>query len=413
MARGQDKPTVTGGGVDPYVQQSMAQNKQTANNRLLSAMQEASANKRAATAEQGANQRNTQQVQAEQEMNAANMAMQDRRAAEVEKGRREDMEYKRTIDQAQMALTKELEGNRLDWEKAKNSQDLERAKEAEDIEFDLRKLDTLFQARQTANNNNIMTTLLKTGLKREEAKEKFITAQQQQSIDAEQATVIYSKVKEAAYNGTKDILITTKRPDGVIDKSKEGAEKSVMGALQNQISLNRSKVNIEDLRSSRIGELETKIVSGQINFTDLRNARASIEGVQQNLDEKIEEASGIKKDYLTWQRNELSELLGNLNGLVHSKRKLLTDENLTIGSLASRAFGPIDGFSSSSLAKGMKDTGMDFEAMWEEMSKSINPLAPLEIPEGAFKSKRVLDFANSLNNIISGTQAANLEEGVQ
>jgi fido (protein-threonine AMPylation protein) len=163
MARGQDKPTVTGGGVDPYVQQSMAQNKQTASNRLLSAMQEASANKRAATAEQGANQRNTQQIQAEQEMNAANRAMQDRRAAEAEKGRREDMEYKKSIDQAQMALTKELEGNRLDWEKAKNSQDLERAKEAEEIEFDLRKLDSIFQARQTANNNNIMTTLLKTG----------------------------------------------------------------------------------------------------------------------------------------------------------------------------------------------------------------------------------------------------------
>jgi hypothetical protein len=96
---------------------------------------------------------------------------------------------------------------------------------------------------------------------------------------------------------------------------------------------------------------------------------------------------------------------------VHSKRKLLTDENLTIGSLASRAFGPIDGFSSSSLVKGMKDTGMDFEAMWDEMSKSINPLAPLEIPEGTFKSKRVTDFANSLNNIIAGTQSPANKKG--
>jgi hypothetical protein len=184
-----------------------------------------------------------------------------------------------------------------------------------------------------------------------------------------------------------------------------------MGALQEQITLNRSKINIEDLRSSRIGELETKVVSGQVSFTDLRNARATIEGVQQTLDEKIADSIGIKKDYLTWQRNELSELLGNLNGLVHSKRKLLTDENLTIGSLASRAFGPIDGFSNSSLVKGMKDTGMDYEAMWEEMSKSIDPLSPLEIPEGTFKSKRVADFANSLNNIIAGIQAPVNEKG--
>ena len=405
MARGQDKPTVTGGGIDPYVQQSMAQNKQTANNRLLAAMQESSANKRAATAEQGANQRNTQQIQAEQEMNAANMAMQDRRAAEAERGRREDMEYKKAIDQAQMALTKELESNRLEWEKAKYDKDLERAKEAEDTEFDLRKLDSIFQARQTANNNNIMTTLLKTGLKRESAKEKFITAQQQQYIEAEQVNTVFSKAKQSAYEGTRDALFTA--------KTKDEAEKTAMKAVQNQIIMNRSKVNIEDLRSNNIGELETKLVSGQVSFTDLRSARAAIEGVMQTIDEKMSdsEGAGRAQAHWAWQRNELSELLGNLNNLVHSNRKLLTDENLTIGSLASRAFGPIDGFSNSSLVKGMKDTGMDFEAMWDEMSKSINPLAPLDIPTGTFKSKRVADFANSLNNIISGAQASNIVEG--
>ena len=57
MPRGKDAPTEVGGQISPYVQSSMQQNKQLAENRLTTAMQQSGATQRTGMQEAGASGR--------------------------------------------------------------------------------------------------------------------------------------------------------------------------------------------------------------------------------------------------------------------------------------------------------------------------------------------------------------------
>ncbi|KKK55520.1 hypothetical protein LCGC14_3073720, partial [marine sediment metagenome] len=110
MPRGQDAPIRAGGQVDPYIQQSLIQGKQQANSRLIAAMQEAGATKRAEVASATQIKTTASQGRTQRDIAAGQQEGADNRAAQAERGRRADQEF-----------TKFMEGERQSFETEQSS----------------------------------------------------------------------------------------------------------------------------------------------------------------------------------------------------------------------------------------------------------------------------------------------------
>ena len=160
MPRGQEK-SIVGGQIDPYLQQSMQQNKQLAENRLTTAMQEKGATQRTAMQEKGAGERASLQAQTQREGQAAQSASDDKRAAEAEIARREDRKFAQTMQETtQEFQAKQSELDR-DQQKAIISGDRKYKDEIEKRREALRRFNIEMSMDASERDTNAMLSIIK------------------------------------------------------------------------------------------------------------------------------------------------------------------------------------------------------------------------------------------------------------
>jgi hypothetical protein len=408
MARGQDAPLRTGGQIDPYVAASMQQGRQLSENRLVSAMQEAGATTRAKRAEAGATQRTAMQIQAQQNMQAADLAAQDKRAAEAEKARRDDQKFAITMQESGQAFQAEQAKLQRDYDDAVRNKEWDRAdKIYEQIEA-ARRFDYELDLDAQDRTTNAILSMTKIGFQREQAREKAITTLYKSREDYERDKEIYDTTIQRTVDGfgtdkridqpipgtleppkppsklkTIGLSALGMVPEKYLEETQEYAKKlrtveyaDPLGVMQSQLNRTGSPISIEDLSPINAVSLESDVANNKIQAQDIRNTAAVIEGTLQFLDSRISETpAGKEVSFWKNTKAKVIRMRDTLENLRRSNRKIATNGNETVGVRAKTAFG-ITGTSLGSRISSMKSTlgTEDYGAILDELTK------PLTVP---------------------------------
>lgn len=404
MPRGKDAPTITGGQIDPYVISTMQQNKQQAESRILTAMQEEGATQRAGIA--SATQLKSQEMQGQQQIQAqaAATAADDKRAAEAERGRREDMKFTEAMQESnqvftakQAELAKEhglamVKGDRTYAEKIRDEQDALRR-------FEIEK-QTFAQIRST----NAILSVLKGGMQRESSKEKALTVLSQEADQFDKDKEIYERTKtrvtEKASSDRrltypiggkfemKGARVTPQMGFGAgyaqIPTLQPGTTADPMGVLQDQLDNNQVKISVEDLAPENINKLEDSILNGTTSAEEIRSTLGVLEGMKDVLEQRRKD-NPLKTDeaaYDFWNNSyqTVIDMRNAVEGLAKSQKKIEGQEKETVGSRVQYALGVIRNTSLGGQAARLRELSQgDFEAVFDDMTKAIDPYKPHEI----------------------------------
>ncbi|KKK93758.1 hypothetical protein LCGC14_2689670, partial [marine sediment metagenome] len=315
MARGKEENIVSGQ-IDPYVQQSMQQNKQLAENRLTTAMQQTGATQRTAMQESGAGQRATLQAKTQRDIEAGRIEQNDKRAAEDEIARRDDRKFSQTMAEASQGFqARQAELNR-DQQNAIITGDRKAKDEIEKRRESLRRFNIELGMDANERNTNAMLSILKGSLNRETSMEKAKTVLNNEADQFDKDKDVYSKtidrVSEAVENDKRMDLTTPaamkeKIPStwdvtkGILARPITGGVRSIlktralkkeikeglanpMGVLQDQIDKYGGAISIEDLTSGTINNIEDKIQTEDIRTEDINKTLGVLEGMLNSVD---------------------------------------------------------------------------------------------------------------------------------
>ncbi len=363
MARAQDAQTITGGGVDPYVQQSLMQNKQLASNRLVAAMQESGATQRQQMA--GQQQMEQQKLAGEQAMarTAAETAAEDRRAAEAERGRREDREMQRKQGEETRSLTERLADRQLAFEKAIGDRDFDTAEQRHREMMAELRVSRRVAAEQARDSAKLIVAQYEFLANKDLAGEKRLTAITEMKNQADLTKGAYEqalpRIKENFLADTRfDILI---RPEvdskavfrGPLAQIAMGARgikelwehrsASVRDAIQRQARGNGSNIGVSDLTSAGYATLEQKVAAGDVREKDIRAMYTVLEASKDAIREKLTTASDREAKEWNAQLLMVDSYEATLNRLKTSTGKLAGDENRTVGSVGRTALDVVQG----------------------------------------------------------------------
>lgn len=422
MPRGQESIN-TGGQINPYVQQSLQQNKQLAENRLLTAVQQSGETQRTAMRERGATQRTAMQTGAQRAMQAAQIASEDRRAAETERARREDREYART--QSQMAREFQAKQAELDREQqlAIQEKDFGRQREIEQRREALRRFNIEMSLDSQERNTNAMLSIIKGSLKRESSMEKAKTVLYEESEKFNRDKDVYQKVKarvveNADFDKRMDLPVrgemeTKAVPAGVpggfssgfmqvrTGKIKPGTQADPMGVLQDQINKSGGNISTEELSPEKIKMLEDQIQQDKIKSEDINRTLGAIEGMVDVLDKRRKSFGKKTEEFDFWNKTYLTvtQMRDNLEGLSKSTKKIANSDTETVGARVQYALGTVyDSSLGGQVSKLRKMVGDDFNAVFDEMTKPIQVPKPYGItPE---MNEYDIEYRNWFNNYL-------------
>jgi hypothetical protein len=415
MPRGQDAPLRTGGEVSPYVTSSMQQNKALAENRLVAAMQEAGATERTRTTEQGAAARTAMQVQAQRNMQAADIAAQDRRAAEAEAARREDRQFTETMQESTQAFQAEQAKLERDYQDAVRNKEWDRAdKIFEQVEA-ARRFDFEMELDASERTTNAILSMTKLGLQQQAAREKAITT----LADSEQKFEQDKEIYDTTVNRTIDGFSSDKRmdlpipgsitpptppsklktigmaaigmtPEGYIKEAGAYAEKireakyaDPIGVMQSQINQTGASISVEELSSRGVSGLEDRLANNKIQAQDIRNVAAVVEGTLEALNDRISKASADKEiSFWKSKKAEVIEMRSSLENLRRSQRKIETNGNETVGTRVRTALG-VKGASLGGRVSMIKKTlgTSDYGEVLADLTKSLTLPALKDVTE--------------------------------
>ena len=408
MPRAKDAPADVGGQIDPYVQRSLGQSKQQAQNRLLAATQEAGAARRTARTESGAAIRAGMQagVQAasQRRSEAAQMEQQDKRAAEAEKARREDRKFATTMAeasrdfQAKQALLDRDQQDAIIKGDRKYKDEIEKRREA------LRRFNIELNMDAAERNSNAMLSIIKGALQKETSMEKAKTVLEEEAFRFDKDKDVYNKTRE----GVIEAVENDKRMDGIIPKSawdvytggkdvpvstlgltpavglyralqrrvkigKEGLA-DPMGVLQDQIAKYGGNISVEEMAPANINKIEDQIQKGDIKTEDINKTLGALEGMIEAVKARRTAADKDSGEFDFWQDTHLNmaQMRDALEGLANSKKKIAGSETETVGARVQYALGTVQNSSLGGRAARMRDlVGGDFGAVFEEMTKSV------------------------------------------
>ena len=409
MPRAKDAPADVGGQIDPYVQRSLGQSKQQAQNRLLAATQEAGATRRTARTEAGASMRAGMQagVQAasQRRSEAAQMEQQDKRAAEAEKARREDRKFATTMAeasrdfQAKQALLDRDQQDAIIKGDRKYKDEIEKRREA------LRRFNIELNMDAAERNSNAMLSIIKGSLQRETSMEKAKTVLEEEAFRFDKDKDVYLKTKE----GVTEAVESDKRMDGIvprpawdvytggkevgvgtlglvsplaighrfykeIKKVKEEGMADPMGVLQDQITKYGGAISVEEMAPANINKIEDQIQRGEIKTEDINKTLGALEGMMEAVKARRTAANKDSREFDFWQDTHLNmaQMRDSLEGLANSKKKIAGSETETVGARVQYALGTVQDSSLGGRAARMRDlVGGNFEAVFEEMTKSV------------------------------------------
>jgi hypothetical protein len=410
MPRGQERQ-ITGGGIDPYVQQSMQQNKQLAENRLVSAMQQSGENKRTAVREQGATQRANIQAQNQRAMMAAQSEQEDKRVAEAERARRDDQKYAQTMAEASREFQAQQAQLDREQQMAIIQGDQKEKRRIEEKREALRRFNIEMSMDAQERNSNAMLSILKGGMKRESTIEKAKTTLQREAEKFDRDKEVYNKTKERV----AESINLDKRMDGPVPESvwqtykREATPSSLgdvltpvrglyrtgkaiiadkanpMAVLQDQVSKYGSSVSVEDLTPDKINLTEDRIQKGEVKTEDINKTLGVIEGMLDSISQRRSSAKSETKEADFWGDTYLSiaAMRDSLEGLANSKKKIEGSDTETVGSRVRYALGTVYNSSLGGRASRLKElTDGNFDNVFEEMTKSLQVPKLYEISPG-------------------------------
>ena len=413
MPRGKDAPTQTGGQIDPYVQRSLQQDKQLASNRLIASMQEAGATGRAQLA--STTQIQTQETRGAQQRTAqaAQLEADDRRAAEAERGRRDDMKFTDAMQKSnQVFQAKQAELTR-EHKVALVSGDRDYLGKLEDKRNTLRRFEIEKQTVAQERTTNALLSIVKGGLQREAGRERAVTVLNQEADQFDKDKDIYERTKTRVVEGAgsdkrldyhiADILteqlearkkkgllgIATRGPLGVIsagvDIYKSYKEVRELEGVANPVGVTQGqldkyvKVSVEDLAPENIHKLEEGIQNGTVPAEDVRSILGVLEGMEDVLSQKRKDNPLDKGEstYDFWNNSYQFNLSMRdaVESLANSQKKIKDNEAETVGSRVQYALGVIRNNSLGVRAARLRElSGGNFETVFEEITK------PLQVP---------------------------------
>jgi len=432
MARGQDAPTSTGGELNPYVQQSLQQSKQIASNRLVSAIQEAGATQRAQTGAQAQLGAAGAQAAGQMKMQAAQLEADDKRAAEAEKARRDDRNYNETIMKTQQDFQAKQGELEREHQKAMATDDREYLKEIEAKREALRRVEMAVQARLQEQTINAQLSILKAGKKQLSGREKAKTILDDESKKFDHDKEVYELAKKRVAEDVKmDKRLDYPVSESLRKKLSESKSKALKsgltlspilgvkeylkargemkevegvanptGVLQDQLDKHNSKVSVENITPEKIHILETSLQEGKVTPENIRSTLGVLEGMRDVLEEKRNQVSDkdkISKDFWDDSYRDVIRMRDAVEGLQYSQKKITGSEQETVGARVRAALGPIYQSSLGGQAAKWRDmTGMDFDKVFDEMTKPLQVPSLLPVTPG--ESKYEKEYRESYNN---------------
>lgn len=410
MPRGQER-SIVGGQIDPYVQQSMQQSKQQAQNRLVAAMQEKGATERTAMQESGASGRAELQAQTQRAGMAAQAESDDKRAAENERARRDDRKFATTMQEASRDFqAKQAELDR-EQQKAIIAGDRKYKDEIEKRREALRRFNIELNMDASERNSNAMLSIIKGSLKRETSMEKAKTVLEEDATRFDKDKDVYNKTRERVTEAVEadkrmdlpilegirkkipskwDIakgMVTKGLVFGAIaeariyralgEEAKEGFA-DPMGVLQDQIGKYGGNISVEEMAPENINKIEDQIQRGDIKTEDINKTLGALEGMIEAVKNRRNSFDKESDEFDFWQDANLnmSQMRDALEGLANSKKKIAGSETETVGARVQYALGTVQDSSLGGRAARMRDlVGGDFEAVFEEMTK------PTQVPK--------------------------------
>jgi len=400
MARGKDAP-VEGIQIDPYVQQSIMKGKEQAGSRLVAAMQEAGASERQRTAgtqaavQTGMRQAHEQRMQATQL--AAQEEMEDKRAAEAERARREDQKFAKSMQEAtqefrakQAELDREQQKAIIEGDR-KYKDEIEKRREA------LRRFNIELNMDAQERTTNAMLSIIRGGLRKESTTEKAKTVLEQEATRFDEDKDIYNKTRERvteAINTDKrmdlPVKVGKRIPTGkyrwpmyglagvAVPITEPEPTADPMGVLQDQIGKYGGNISVEELAPENISKVEDQIQKGDIKTEDINKTIGVLEGMIEAVKGKRNSFPKESDEFDFWQDANLNmaQMRDDLEGLVNSTKKIAGSETETVGSRVRYALGTVHNSSLGGRAARYRDlVGGNFDAVLEEMSK------PMQVPK--------------------------------
>jgi len=423
MARGQER-TVTGGEVSPYVQQSLLQGKEQANNRLVAAMNNAGAAQRQEQATQAQSVQQGAQLGAEAYQAAAQRAQQEKIAANRLAGEREDRILRETEGNANRALQERLAQNELDARQADSQADRGLRQKAMDQAWATSKAQLKMMGRQSLLSYNALITTMKLKFGDQQSKEKLAGTLLDEAETARKNNELYNleqinipmrlkkdkrldkpprvEYREVARRGIYEFGIHYEREPIV------GSQTDPMGITQDAVKDAGSKINILELTPERYRDLEQCVVGGKYDAEDFSAARAAIDALIPIYQGKADEASetlwdkGDKEEHsdkIYWEDQvyKLQTMKLQFSKLINSDLPLKSNPKMTVGKMTRLGLGAIDNISFGSSVRNFFDQGMNAGQIIDEFTKSQDPFTPMELAEGAN------EFDIEINNIINDT----------
>lgn len=430
MPRGQGNPTNIGGQIDPYVQQSVMQNKKAAENRLIAAMQEAGATSRTTMQEQGASERTAMQISGQRQQQAAQLEADDRRAAEAEKARREDMQFSKAMAESSQTFQAEQAKLEREYQDAVREDDRAYLEKLDDKRESLRRFQIEKTLASQERTTNAMLTMIKGSMQKETATEKAKTVLQQEAEKFDKDKDIYERSKNKVRDSVKldkrmDLPIASTLRERVPTKGqmakdislslpwtmyktykttrdirKEMAEgvANPMGVLQDQLNMNEAGVSIEDISPETINKLESQILEGKVTPEKIRATLGVLNGMAEALDTKYAETEGKTADFWKDNYRETIRMRDAIEGLSNSTKKISEDDKRTVGSVIRDAIGPIYDSSLGGQSARLRElAGGDFNNVLDEMTKSLQVPSLWEVsPDMSPFDKEIREKENAI-----------------
>ena len=425
MARGQDAPTKTGGGIDPYVQSSMQQNKQLAGNRLIAAMQESGATQRAGMAANTQVQTEGMRNQTSLQMQAAQSATDDKRAAEAERGRREDMEFNEKLTEAGQLFETKRDALRREHEVLLSQNMTAEAEKVRQQSRELALIDMEMERDAADRTANTSLSIAKMMIKGDAQKEKMITTLVNEDKRAIQDQGAHAKVIEDSTRRIKldkrmDLptvgeIATKAIPAGapmgfssgftlIPTGIKPGTQADPMGVMQDQLIKYNPNLEVANLSPNSIHKLEQQILEKKVTPEDIRSTFGVISGMKEVLTEKAAGASKTESDFWRKKLQQVEEMEESLISLKNSKRQVKDSKSETVGATIRYALGAVyPGLSLGGKVNELRKTGMDWDNVIKEMTKGREPYTPLGVTPDM--SPFAVDFRTQVNSIFERKRA--------
>lgn len=422
MPREQEK-NIVGGQIDPYVQSSMQQSKQQAENRLVTAMQQKGATERTAIQERGAGERASLQAQTQREGMAAQTASDDKRAAEAERARREDRKFSQAMQETNQEFQARQSELDREQQKAIISGDRKYKNEIAKRREALRRFNIELNMDAQERNTNAMLSIIKGSLKRESSMEKAKTMLYEEAEKFDKDKDIYTKTVEKVTEAVdfdkrmdlpiKGEVLTKAIPAGapmgftsgftrVPAGIKPGTQADPIAVLQDQINKYGGNISVEEMAPVNIYKIESQIQEGKIKTEDINKTLGALEGMLSAVSKRRVSATKGTDESDFWQDTHMKivQMRDGLEGLANSKKKIADSESETVGARVQYALGSINNSSLGGRAARMRDLmGGEFQNVFEEMTKSVQVPKLYDISEDM--NEYDVEYRTWFNNYLS------------